>query len=490
MPESEASGARAAVPCSLPLLVNPVHDQRAVVPGSEVNPSAEPNRHLAAVLDEAGWTYEALARAVRAVAAESRVELRTSKAAVHHWVVNGTRPAGRTPLYIAEALSRRLRRTVTPAEIGLGSEPVEDTTRALPLDPLAAAADLGRLIMLRRRDFLATTFSAAAVGLPLAYDHQAAAAALSAAAGSRRIGPGEIAVVRQFTEMFRTADERLGGGHGLVAITSYLTDVVTPMLKGAFPDSAVRTEAFGAAAELATLIGWKLHDHGSDGAAQRFYLLAYQFACEADPAGRAAWAMRALAHQALDLGHHTGTAALADAALHRTRGRVDPSTEALLLITAARANGASGNRAAAAKLILAAENAMLAAAEPPPAYAAASGPVAATVASHTGKTLTAMKDHAAAERHYRAAVQHRVPGTYRRGRALTLANLAKTVAAQHRHEEAVTLWAQALDLMEGVASDRATVELDTMSSALRLYTSRRIRGAAELHRRAAALRRA
>ncbi|MFD7641620.1 tetratricopeptide repeat protein [Kitasatospora sp. NPDC059795] len=456
-----------------------------------MNADKEPNQHLAALLEEAGWTYEALARAVRAVAAESRIELRTSKAAVHHWVVDGARPAGRTPSFIAEALSRKLRRTVTPAEVGLGPVPVEGAPPAgvLSPDPLATAADLGRFTMLRRRDFLALTFSASAVGLPLAYDHQAASAALAAGTNSRRIGPGEIAGVRQFTEMFRTADERLGGGHGLVAITSYLTDVATPMLSGTFPNTDVRGEAFGAASELATLIGWKLHDHGSDGAAQKFYLLAHQLACEADPAGRAAWAMRALAHQALDLGHSAGTTALAEAALDRTRGRIDHSTKALLLITAARAHGASGNRSTAAKLILAAENAMLAATEPAPAYAAASGPVAATVASHTGKTLTAMKDHTAAERHYRTALQHRVPGTYHRVRALTLANLAKTVAAQHRHEEAVALWGQSLDLMEGVASGRAYKELDAMRSALRLYTRRRIRGAVELDRRAAALQR-
>ncbi|WP_406205437.1 tetratricopeptide repeat protein [Kitasatospora sp. NBC_01560] len=450
-----------------------------------VNPR-EPNRLLAAAVKEAGYTYEALAKAVRTVAAEAGEKLRTSRAAVHSWIVVGAVPAGRTPAYVAEALSRKLNRPVTRAEVGLGFEPVEDAAlAAMALDPLAAASDLGRLVMLRRRDFLSLAFSATAVGLPLNHDHQAAAASLLAAAGGRRVGAVEVAAVRQFTEMFRATDERLGGGHGLVAITSYLTDVVAPMLSATFPASDVRADAFGAAAELATLIGWKLHDLGREGAAQRFYLLAYQFAGESGSAGHAAWTMRALTHQALDLGQPGRCVDLSRAALERARGKVDRHTEALLLVTAARAHGASGNGAAAAKLILAAEDAMFSSADTIPTYAAAAGPVAATVASHIGRTLTEMKDYGAAERHYRAALRNRTSGTYHRVRGLTLANIAKTVAAQHRPEEAVGLWSQSADLMDGVASDRNRRELDTMRSTLTVYVRRGIPGAAELVQRAA-----
>ncbi|GAA1400282.1 Tat pathway signal protein [Kitasatospora putterlickiae] len=446
----------------------------------------EPNRRLAAVIAEAGCTYEALAKAVRAIAAETGGSLRTSKAAVHQWVAAGAAPAGRTPAYIAEALSRKLNRTVTVAEIGLGHDPAEGAPShgSMAHDPLATAADLGRLIMLRRRDLLALTFSTAAVDLPLTYDHGAASALLRSLTAGRRVGAHEVVTVRQFTEMFRATDERLGGGHGLVAVTSYLTDVVTPMLKGTFATADVRAAAFGAASELANLIGWKLHDTGREGAAQQVYLLAHQLACEADPAGHAAWAMRALAHQALDLGHTRGCVDLAEAALVRARGKTDRRTEALLLVTAARAHGATGNGPRAAELILAAEDALLAADDPVPAYAAAAGPPAATLASHTGRTLTAMNDHTAAERHYRTALRNRIPRTYHRMRATTLANIAKSVAAQHRAEEAVALWSKSLDLMDGLDSKRNRHDMHTMRSALAAYARRGIPGAADLARRA------
>ncbi|MFF1871062.1 tetratricopeptide repeat protein [Kitasatospora herbaricolor] len=441
------------------------------------------NHQLAAVIEEAGCTYQALAKGVRSVAAEAGELLRTSPSAVHSWVAGGA-PTGRTALYIAEALTRMVKRKVTCSEIGLGCDGIGE---ALSADPIATAADLGRHLVHRRRAFLALTFSIAATALPLAYDHQAATETLRAAKGGGRAGAEEIATVRSLTASFRSADDRLGGGHGLSTTVAYLTDTVLPMLQATYPTEEVRRNAFGAAAELATLVGWKLHDLGREGAAQQYYLLGFQLACEADPAGHGAWMLRALTHQALDLGQPRHTADLAEAALARSRGKVDRSTEALLLVTAARAYGASGRSRDAARAILAAEDALLSSDGPVPSYAAASGPVVSTVASHTGRTLTEMQDYTAAERHYRKAMAGRVPGTYQRVRGLTIANLAKTVAAQRRHEEAVTLWHQCLDAMEGIESFRYRKELEAIQSSMAVYARRQIPGSAQLAQRVAGL---
>ncbi|MGW4890664.1 tetratricopeptide repeat protein [Kitasatospora sp. NPDC004240] len=437
-----------------------------------------PNQQLADVMDEAGLTLEALARATRAVAAESGVRLGTSRSAVHAWVSSGAVPAGNTPAYVAEALSRRLRRPVTVAEIGLG----EDTSTDFMLLGLAAAAiETGRLLVHDRRDFLALGFSAAGLITPLAPAPRTAAA-LPAGGPGRRIGSGETTAVRQFTATFRASDELLGGGHGLSVAGTFLSDVVAPMLHGTYTNDRARADAFAAAADLATLIGFKCHDAGREGAAQHHYRLAVRLAREADPddrTGQAAWGMRALVHQALDLGHHAGTVDLADAALARTRGRVDKRTEALLLITAARAQGAGGNPSAASALIDAAREAARTGTDALPSYAAAAGPTDAVVASHTGRTLTEMGHHAAAERHYRAALADRTDHAYRRTRALTLANIARAVAAQDRHEEAVDLLTRSLDLMDGVASHRTSRELASMRPQLAMYARCRIRGAAD-----------
>jgi len=87
-------------------------------------------------------------------------------------------------------------------------------------------------------------------------------------------------------------------------------------------------------------------------------------------------------------------------------------------------------------------------------YAASSGPVPSTLASHTGRTLAALRDFTAAERHCRRALVDRTPDACRLKRGLTLANLGGSVAAQRRHEEAVELWDRALGLMDGAVSGR------------------------------------
>lgn len=75
--------------------------------------SRTPNHHLRDLVAESGLTYEALAKAVRAVAAECGVGLRTNKSAVEHWIA-GVTPRGDTGRYLAVALSRRLGRLLTP----------------------------------------------------------------------------------------------------------------------------------------------------------------------------------------------------------------------------------------------------------------------------------------------------------------------------------------------------------------------------------------
>lgn len=448
---------------------------------------ADQNTRLATVIAEAALSYHALASEIRAVAAESGERLGTRPSAVAYWVAGGT-PSGRTPSYIAEALTRRMKRKVTVDEIGLGCA---DSGDALPADPLAVVADLGRLTMLRRRDFLNSAFATAAMTLPLDYDHDAVAATLRAAQQhGGRVGAREVGAVRELTEQFRSVDERLGGGHGLSTVTAYLTDTVVPMLQARFPTDAVRKEAFGAAAQLACLVGWKHHDLGQDGAAQRYYQAGLQLACEADPYGHAAWLLRAMTHQALDLGHSDSCVQLSEEALRRAARKVDRRTEALLLVTCARAYGSTGRRVQAAVALRKAEDALHDSRDPVPAYAAASGPVAATVASHTGKTLTSMRDHTAAERHYRTALAGRAPGAYQRGHAFTLVNLGRAVAAQHRHEEAVHLWGRALDALDGVLSHRGRQEVEAVRSSTAGYRGRGVAGAVRLEERAAALLRA
>ncbi|MEU1624186.1 tetratricopeptide repeat protein [Streptomyces sp. NPDC020096] len=442
--------------------------------------SKEPNVRLRETIAAVRCTYEALAKDVRRIASENGEILQTNKSAVSHWV-GGAEPTGQTGQYIAEALSRRAGRIVTPAEIGLrsGDHPVP-----LDADPVVTATDLGRADVERRRFLAIAAFTTAGVAMPLGYDHEATSRMLRARSGRTIVGDEDVDVVRQITAAFHAADERLGGGHGLTTVTAYLADTAAPMLRGRFPTEHVRRQAFGAVAELAYLAGWKHHDLGHEGAAQRYYQVGYQLACEADPFGHAAWMMRALAHQALSLKQPHHCVDLVEGALRRGLAHVDGQTEALLHITHARAYAAIGEREAAARALLAAENALIRDDGPQPSFSLVSGPAAGTVASHTARTLTDLADHVGTEQQHRDALTRWDPEKYKRVHALTYADLGDSLAAQVRADEAVAAWTQALDLMDGMTSDRTRKAIASIRPTVATYQRRKVPGAAELARRA------
>ncbi|MYX06949.1 transcriptional regulator [Streptomyces sp. SID8375] len=439
-----------------------------------------PNSRLRDAIDAAGCTYEALAKDVRRIAAENGELRQTNKSAISHWV-NGTRkPTGQSTTYLAEALSRRTGRTITPADIGLqGPEGPEPTNT----DPVVVATELGRADVERRRFLAVATFSTAGVAMPLGHDHESTARMLRARTGRAAVGAEDVDVVRQITAAFSAADERLGGGHGLTTVTAYLADTAAPMLRARFPSEPLRRAAFGAVAELAYLAGWKHHDLGHEGAAQRYYQVGYQLACEADPRGHAAWMMRALAHQALSLKQPHNCVDLVENALSRGLGYVDGRTEALLHITHARAYAATGENTSAARALLAAEDSLIREDGPQPSFSLVSGPAAGTVASHTARTLTDLADHIGTEQQHRDALTRWDPVKYKRVHALTHADLGDSLAAQGRADEAIAAWSQAADLMSGMASDRTRKALSSVRPTLAVYQRRKVPGAAELARR-------
>lgn len=440
----------------------------------------QPNTRLRDAIAEARWTYEAAASAVRRVAAENGEIIRTNKSAVAHWV-DGAQPSGRVGQYLAEALSRRAQRPISMAEIGLTHT---DEPPGIGSNPVEALAELGRADAERRTYLSAATFTAAAVAEPLAYDHGAVSRMVRARTPGVTVGAEEINVVRKIAAAFGAADEQLGGGHGLTTVTTYLADTAAPMLHGRFNTEALRRSAFGAVAEMAYLAGFKHHDLGHEGAAQRYYLISYQLACEADPHGHAAWMMRTLAHQALSLKQPRHCAELAERALQSAVGHVDGQTEALLYITQARGFAAVGERSSAARALIAAQDSLTRNDEPQPSYSAASGPALGTVTSHTARTLTDLGDHPGTEKEHRAALIRWDAEKYRRVHMLTFADLGDCLAAQVRPDEAVQAWTNAIDLMDGVTSNRTRKAVASIRPTLAIYKKRGVPGSRDLDRRA------
>ncbi|WP_019629318.1 hypothetical protein [Actinomadura atramentaria] len=425
-----------------------------------------------------GLSYDAVARAVVRIAAENGEVLRTNKSAVAHWVA-GTEPGERTVAYLAEVLSRRAGRPVTPAQLGFTATGPE----LAGAQPIETAALLGRADIDHRNFLAAAVFTAADVTMPLDYDHEPVARLLRARTGRARVGAEEVMVVRQITKAFTAADEVLGGGHGLSTVAAYLADTAAPMLSGRFTSDTIRRDAFGAAAELAWLLGWKHHDLGHEGAAQRYYLLGFQLAVEADPHAHTAWMMRAVAHQALSLKQPNNSRDLIQAALERANGHADGATQALLHITHARAHAALGDKTDAARALLAAEDALARDDEPQPSYSLLMGPAAGTVDSHTARTLTEIGDHIGTEARHRAAFTSWDPVAFPRVHLLTHMDLGDCLAAQARADEAVAAWSRALDLAEGMDSARSRSAFASIRHTLAVYRRRGVPGAGLLEQR-------
>ncbi|SFC71202.1 regulator [Streptomyces aidingensis] len=87
-------------------------------PASSKSPRRNPNRQLAALIAEAGFSHAGLARRVDQLGLEHGLDLRYDKTSVTRWL-RGQRPRGATPALIAEVFTRRLGRRLTAQDLGL-----------------------------------------------------------------------------------------------------------------------------------------------------------------------------------------------------------------------------------------------------------------------------------------------------------------------------------------------------------------------------------
>lgn len=444
------------------------------------------NQALADLIQEAGYTYDSLARAIVRVATENGNHgLRTNRSAIGAWI-RGVPPSGTTPTYVAEALSRRLGRPVSPADAGFGD--AGRIPEAFDPDPLALS-NLGRLELSTPVVRRSVMFSAALLPLAAGWLGEAESRGRKAQqAGAVMVGAAEVTAVRQITAAFHATDEMVGGGHGRDAVVQYLVSDVAAYLRGTFRSESVRADMFGAAAELAYLAGWKGHDMQMEGLAQRYYTHALQLAHESGRSDHSAWVLRILAHQALDLGRPQECVDLAQKAWSMTRGKVSPAEESLYAITAARALGAVGESRRASSTVRAAEKLVEAEeSEPLSSWAGMTGPAPATVASHTAKTWTSLGRHSDAAKIYTQAARLRDPSGHRRVRALEFAQTAEAQAAQGHAEEACESWSEAFTNMTGVSSARHRAAVGRAQGFLRQYAHRKIPGAAAVDAQCRAL---
>ncbi|MEU9890078.1 hypothetical protein [Sphaerisporangium sp. NPDC051011] len=305
----------------------------------------QPNTKLAELIAEAGVSHLGLASRITAIAEEWRESVRPAHTQVARWIA-GQQPRGATPALIAEALSRKLRRRVTLADIGMAGA---TDSPEIGLDFVETADDLIANLAglwtadIQRRRFLTGKVTATAVSDPAFQWLLAAPASRPEHTGPRQIGMTEVQAIRSTTAMFAGLDNRFGGAHARTAAIQYLTDQVTPLLNGAYT-SAVGPALFSAVAEFSLTVGWMSYDTGLHGLARRYLLQALNLAHHAGDRHLGASVLSAMSHQANYLGEHTEALTLARAASQAIRDHPSPLLEAQFAAMQARAAAALPGR--------------------------------------------------------------------------------------------------------------------------------------------------
>lgn len=176
-----------------------------------------------------------------------------------------------TAAYVAEALSGKLGRRVTPADLGF------PTTSAKALatgGPYAATVSevlgiLDGLTQLAPGDESARAEKLTDVDVNsavLSWMVSRPDGLTTDVAGARRVGMRDVLAIRTAAEMFARLDFLYGGGHGHTALRHYFRHEVLPLLSASYSEK-VGTVLFAAAAEITEVLGWTAYDIGNHASA-------------------------------------------------------------------------------------------------------------------------------------------------------------------------------------------------------------------------------
>ncbi|WP_216216737.1 hypothetical protein [Amycolatopsis aidingensis] len=440
-----------------------------------------PNVRLRSLLDEARWNGAELARAVNATAVEAGVRTGYGRASVANWLA-GSRPRGKVPELIAEALSRRLGRTVTASDTGFGhnGEPVRRRTHH-GQDELGRGAD--RVPAGSAVSRAPGVYSVAGLDVPrwaqvLPADRERP----RAPRGPWRLSGTELDAATTMLTAFSRAERACGAGPVRAALTEYLETTIHPLLGAVGATSAVRRSFLSVAARLRYLCGFLYFDDELHGAGQWHYRSALQLAVEAGDPTTYAIALRALSVQARALGHHRESVRLAEGAVEAGTVRAVPEVRAFLVGQLAVARATLGERRAAVAHLCEAERIV----ERMSGGMAAVGAYHRAALAHQRAAVAAgLGDRAGAMTALEDSIRHR-PSTELRSRAVLLAKLAELRLDAGQVEQAGEIWHRFLDDYPVVRSGRVDTALRTLRS--RLLPHRKLPGVEELLGRASAVR--
>ncbi|MCF3133337.1 regulator [Streptomyces olivochromogenes] len=358
-----------------------------------------PNRQLAALISEAGFSNAGLARRVDQLGLEHGLDLRYDKTSVTRWL-RGQQPRGTTPALIAEVFTRRLGRRLSAQDLGLDAcapvyaglefaatpEEAVDIVSGLWRKDSGSHAELRKIaftpagLVVPSRDWLigraddrvargeptvrVPVQSRPAPAKPIALPAQVAPPARPRAQSERgpgqKVTGGDISALRSVGDLFRSLDDQYGGGHARQALVRYLEHECEPMLRGSYGEQTGR-RLFAAASDLTRLAGWTSYDIAAHGLAQRYFVQALRLAQAAGDRAYGSYVLVTMSRQAVYLGHGREAVQLARVAQQGVGTNAPPVVQALLHSAEARAHGVLGEVRACTGALVRAERALEAA---------------------------------------------------------------------------------------------------------------------------------
>ncbi|GHE29489.1 regulator [Streptomyces cellulosae] len=446
-----------------------------------------PNRQLAALIAEAGFSNAGLARRVDQLGLEHGLDLRYDKTSVTRWL-RGQQPRGTTPALIAEVFTRRLGRRLTAQDLGLDAcapvyaglefaatpEEAVDIVSGLWRKDSGSHAELRKIaftsagLVVPSRDWLigrpdekvarAEPVRVPAQGRPAVRPvTPAEIAARRRGAADRapgyRVTGGDIAALRSVGELFRTLDDAYGGGHARQALVRYLEHELEPMLRGTYGEQTGR-RLFAAAADLTRLAGWTSYDIAAHGLAQRYFVQALRLAQAAGDRAYGAYVLVTMSRQAVYLGHGREAVQLARVAQQGVGSSAPPAVQALLHAAEARGHGVLGEVRACTAALVRAERALDAArpGDEVPHWARFFDE--AQLADEFGHCHRDLQQFRAAAQHAERSLQLRAPG-YARSRLFCRVVLATARLGLGELDQACQLAAEAAAQAAEMRSVRA-----------------------------------
>ncbi|MFE1909270.1 regulator [Streptomyces gardneri] len=479
---------------------------------TERPPQRIPNRQLASLIAEAGFSNAGLARRVDQLGLEHGLDLRYDKTSVTRWL-RGQQPRGTTPALIAEVFTRRLGRRLSAQDLGLDAcapvyaglefaatpEEAVDIVSGLWRKDSGSHAELRKIaftpagLVVPSRDWLIgraderVARGELAPGPPPSRSHTGAPGDSRAPHEPRvpndprvaqhdprvppqgrfsvprqrgtdrgpgqRVSSGDIAALRSVGELFRTLDHAYGGGHARQALVRYLEHEAEPMLRGTYGESVGR-RLFAAAADLTRLAGWTSYDIAAHGLAQRYFVQALRLAQAAGDRAYGSYVLLTMSCQAVYLGHGREAVQLARVAQQGVGPAAPPVVQAMLHAIEARGHAVLGEARVCGASLVRAERALEAArpGDEVPYWARMFDE--AQLADELGHCHRDLQQYRPAAQHAERALQLRAPG-FARSRLFCRVVLATSRLALGELDQACALGAEAAQQASEMRSARA-----------------------------------